>query len=373
MEEISQAQKLYAPCTQCPRNCFVNRHCSNRHYSNQQSQSNTNIANTTSPNTHSKLGFCKETDEVKIASACLHFGEEPLVTVFGGSGTIFFTGCTLRCAFCQNYQISQNGMGKVVSKEEFVKICLLLQERGSENINLVTGSHTIPLIAEFIESAKKNGVTIPFCWNSSGYEKVETLKLLEGLVTIWLPDLKTLSCTLSKKLFCAEDYPEVALEAIKWMIKSSPLKITMQKSPHSQTKTTPHVQKEKIQSGVIVRHLFLPGHFEETVNTLEWLKQNADGKAIISLMSQYTPVNFSESKEQNEKRMTSLRAIQNRLVSNEEDNDLRDLIEAYDFEYLFYQELSSDTTWLPDFNRVQPFSYALAKPVWHWTKGFLQE
>ena len=327
---------VYAPCMQCPRKCAADR--------------------------KTAYGLCGESEELRIASACLHFGEEPPVTVFGGSGTIFFTGCTLRCAFCQNYQISQNGTGRAVDTTEFVKICRTLEEAGAENINLVTGSHAIPRIASYLKRAREAGVSIPFCWNSSAYESVETLELLEDLVSVWLPDLKTLSSELAKNLFGAEDYPEAAVRAVGWMIDRFPLSLA--------EKTRDGIKKEKIERGVIVRHLFLPGRFSETADTLEWLKRHADGKALVSLMSQYTPVPFEESESERVKRLDALSAIENRLVSPAEDADIRDLIDAHGFEYLFYQELSDDTSWLPDFNRTQPFSNALAKPVWHWKTGF---
>lgn len=325
-------QNLYESCKQCPRKCGINR-------------------------SENKSGFCGETSDLRVAFAGLHFGEEPLITVFGGSGTIFFTGCTLKCAFCQNYQISQNGYGKSISIEEFAQICLKLQENGAENINLVTGSHHIPFIAEGIKKAKEKGVTVPFCWNSSAYESVEMLKLLKGLVTIWLPDFKTLDSKLSRQLFVAPDYPEVAANAIKWMIENNPLKI---KDVSKGDET-----REKMESGVIIRHLFLPGKFVETADVLQWLKENADGKACISLMSQYTPVPFKEESLLLKKRTEVLSVIENRLVNAQEDEDLQDLIEAYDFDYLFYQELSDDTSWLPDFTRPQPFSNKLARPLWH--------
>ena len=331
--------ELYTTCTQCPRKCKANRAKNN-------------------------LGFCGESQKVRIAVACLHFGEEPLVTVHGGSGTIFFTGCTLRCSFCQNYQISQQGMGSEVSIEDFAQICLKLQELGAENINLVTGSHLIPALAEYIPYAQQQGCTIPFCWNSSAYESVEMLELLKDYVKIWLPDLKTLNSEMAKNLFIAKDYPEVATTAIKYMIKNFPLKTT------SITKNG--IQKDKITQGVIIRHLFLPGQFEDTATTLDWLKTEADKKACISLMSQYTPVPFKENEDKLAQRMKSLSAIENRLVSKDEDSDLQDLIDAFDFEYLFYQELSDDTSWLPDFNRKQPFSNELATPIWHWNYGFLK-
>ena len=343
-------EDYFSSCVQCPRKCSVSR-------------------------SQNKTGFCRETSKVKIALACLHFGEEPLVTVFGGSGTIFFSGCTLRCSFCQNYQISQNSMGKEISKDEFIQICLTLQENGAENINLVTGSHFIPKIAYYIEEAVKSGVKIPFCWNSSAYESTEMLELLKDKVKIWLPDLKTLSPELSKNLFDAENYPEAATKSIKWMIDNFPLKFSTEKAEKdfydSEGKLiAKNTKKEKIQQGVIIRHLYLPGKFEETAETLSWLKENADKKTCISLMSQYTPVPFEEDKETLENRKKSLSFIENRLVNKTEDSDLKDLIDAFDFEYLFYQELTDDTSWLPDFNRKQPFSNKLSKTIWHWKTGF---
>lgn len=329
---------LYASCSQCPRKCGVNR-------------------------SGGSGGYCGESKNLRIATAGLHFGEEPVITVFGGSGTIFFTGCTLRCSFCQNYQISQQGMGSSVDCDEFVRMCMTLQEKGAENINLVTGSHHIPLIAEYLSAAKKNGLTIPVAWNSSAYESVESLELLMGLVDIWLPDLKTLNPVMSKGLFGAEDYPSVAKKSIRWMLSNFPMNIVETKK-NGET-------KEKMLSGVVIRHLFLPGRLEDTVLVLDWLKNHADGKSILSLMSQYTPVPFSGDSDGGAARNKALSAFQNRLVNKEEDSDLRDLIDAYDFEYLFYQDLSDDTSWLPDFNRTQPFSNSLATPFWHWSCGMM--
>lgn len=332
MQNAEQTLSLYKHCAQCPRSCGVDR-------------------------TAGQKGFCGEDNRLRAAVACLHFGEEPFVTVFGGSGTIFLTGCTLACAFCQNYQISQKGYGKEVSKDDFVRICLDLQKAGAENINLVTPSHQIPLLAEYLTAARDFGLAIPICWNSSGYESVESLELLRGLVDIWLPDIKTLNAALSKKLFNAPDYPEAAKAALLWMAEASPLKIVEAKKDGE--------TREKIMSGVIARHLFLPGRFEESADVLDWLKKNLDGRAVISLMSQYTPVPFKEDAEALQKRLGSLDAIQNRLVSRQEDADLQDLIEAYDFETLFYQELSDDTSWLPDFTRPEPFGNKLAQVLWH--------
>ena len=230
---MPDTQSYYKKCAQCPRSCGVDR-------------------------TAGQKGFCGEDNRLRAAVACLHFGEEPFVTVFGGSGTIFLTGCTLACAFCQNYQISQKGYGKEISKDGFVRICLDLQKAGAENINLVTPSHHIPLLAEYLAAARSLGLTIPICWNSSGYESVESLELLRGGVDIWLPDIKTLNAALSKKLFNAPDYPEAAKAALLWMTEASPLKIVEAKKDGE--------TREKIMSGVIARHLFLPGRFEESAD-----------------------------------------------------------------------------------------------------------
>lgn len=329
--------EFYKSCTQCPRKCGVDR--------------------------TKQGGVCGEKAELKIASAGLHFGEEPPVTVFGGSGTIFFTGCTLRCAFCQNYQISHNGTGREVSRDEFVRICLELEAAGAENINLVTPSHNIPLIADALKAAKDEGLSLPVAWNSSGYESAELLELLKGLADIYLPDFKTFDSAAGEKLFGVKDYPERAKEAVLWMLENAPLKWT--------EKECGGEKKQKLLSGVIIRHLFLPGRLDDTFKVLSWLKENADSRALISLMSQYTPVPFKDSPAVEQRRKKALSSFENRLVSVQEDGDLRDLIDAFDFEYLFYQDLSDDTSWLPDFTRLQPFSNALAKPLWHYSCGFI--
>ena len=171
-----------------------------------------------------------------------------------------------------------------------------------------------------------------------------------------------------KQVFAAPDYPQAATAAIRWMIENNPLKIESLPEPPN-TKPAecaqPGEPRDKMMSGVIVRHLFMPGKFEQTAEVLGWLKENADGRAIISLMNQYTPVPFEEDEGRLAARRKALATLENRLVTQEEDADIHDLIEAYDFEYLFYQELTDDTSWLPDFRRPQPFSNKLATPVWH--------
>ena len=190
----------YQSCKLCPRDCGVNRNAG-------------------------VTGLCGEPAEARVAWAGLHFGEEPPVTGKGGSGTIFITGCNLRCAFCQNFQISQDGMGKAVSTAEFAAICLALQNAGAENINIVTGSHAIPAVAAGLREARALALDIPILWNSSAYETPEELSLLDGLVTVWLPDLKTLNPVLSESVFRAADYPKSAKKAIRYMADTSPLNI----------------------------------------------------------------------------------------------------------------------------------------------------
>lgn len=353
----TSGEEPYVSCAQCPRSCRANR-------------------------SGGESGACGETFSLRVASAGLHFGEEPVITVRGGSGTVFFTGCTLRCAFCQNYQISQQGMGAPVDSVTFTEICLRLQALGAENINLVTGSHHIPLIARYIEAAKTAGLSIPVAWNSSAYESVESLERLKGLVDIWLPDLKTLNGMMARELFGVDDYPRTAKRAVRWMLESTPMRI-VRSSPREEPSPAADESSpcEKMLSGTIIRHLFLPGRIQDTALTLDWLKAHADGKACVSLMSQYTPVPFkspppgsscppSHDEKAREKKLS---AFKNRLVTPQEDSALREMIDSYGFEYLFYQDLSDDTSWLPDFSRSQPFSNSLARPIWHWSTGFIKE
>ncbi|MDR2103476.1 MAG: radical SAM protein, partial [Treponema sp.] len=190
--ELSRA---YTDCRLCPRRCGADRSSGGR-------------------------GFCGETGELRIAAASIHRGEEPPITGLGGSGTIFITGCTLACLFCQNRQISQEGMGKAAGPEEFARICMALQEGGAENINIVTGSHGTPAIVSGIRLARSRGLRIPALWNSSAYEGMEALSLLEDAVEVYLPDLKTLDSDLAGRFFRAPDYPPRAQAAILRMLET---------------------------------------------------------------------------------------------------------------------------------------------------------
>ncbi len=332
-------EDLYRRCSLCPRACKTDR-------------------------TGGVRGICGEDAELRLSAASVHFGEEPPITGTGGSGTVFVTGCNLRCAFCQNYQISQEGMGRAVEGAEFADICLLLQDKGAENINIVTGSHAVPAIADALVLAKKRGLHIPVCWNSSAYELPETLELLGGLADIWLPDLKTLNPALSETVFRARDYPAAAKRAVRWMTARS----------------KPVMQDGKMKSGVIMRHLVLPGRLADTEAVLGWFAENIqyreDGSegAFLSLMTQYTPVPFAPSEQSTvsvQERAEALEAFQNRYMEQGEFDRLQLMLAQYGIENGFYQELTHDCEWLPDFRNTQPFPSSLSVPVWHWSCGFI--
>ena len=300
---------LYTSCKLCPRNCGVNRLAGEK-------------------------GFCGETAALRIGAAVIHRGEEPPLVGTGGSGTIFISGCNLGCAFCQNYQISQGegcgqSLGREVSAEEFAGICTMLRDKGAENINIVTGSHAIPKIVEGLIAAKKAGVKLPVLWNSSGYEKIEALELLKDYVDIYLPDMKTLDSEIAAKYFNAPDYPQTAAAAI--------LKMT-------ETKGAP----EK----VIIRHLILPGCLESTRSVLRWFADNAKDRAMLSLMTQYTPIPNIK------------RPMPNRYLKEEEYETVLGWLEEFKIEDGFCQELVTGNDWLPDFRRQNPFSSELSVPVW---------
>jgi putative pyruvate formate lyase activating enzyme len=311
----------YKSCRLCPRDCKVDR-----------------LAG--------EIGFCGETAELRIGAAVIHKGEEPPLVGTGGSGTIFISGCNLGCAFCQNYQISQgedaNGLksaerlGKVVSSQEFAKICAALCEKGAENINIVTGSHAIPALIEGFIAMRKAGVQLPILWNSSGYDAIEALELLKDYVDIYLPDLKTLDSKISADFFNAPDYPDTAATAVLKMIELAGKKF-------------PKNAREK----VIIRHLILPGYLESTREVLHWFADNAKDHAMLSLMTQYTPI-------PNRKRHLQ---IPQSFLSAEEYKTVIQWLDEFKIEDGFCQELVTGSDWLPDFKRANPFSSELSVPV----------
>ena len=237
-------------CSLCPRNCGINRY-------------------------NGEMGFCRQTSSLKIARAALHDWEEPCISGIRGSGTVFFSGCTLQCTFCQNKEISQDGFGQHVSEERLCEIFLELQEKGAHNINLVTPSHFIPSIKNALLMAKKSGLRLPIICNCGGYESVEALKIWEGLIDIYLTDLKFFSPEISFKFCGRRDYFAVAEKALSEMYR--------------QTKSFLFDAKGILKRGVIVRHLMLPGYLFDTKHILDFLEKHYKNKVYISLMNQYTP------------------------------------------------------------------------------------
>ena len=243
-------KKLLTDCRLCPRNCGADR--------------------------WKGKGYCGVGAEVKIARAALHMWEEPCISGKEGSGAIFFSGCSLGCDYCQNRSISRGERGKAVTVEKLAEIMISLQEQNANNINLVTAGHYAPQTAEALYLAKEKGLRIPVVYNSSGYEKPETLRLLSGLVDVYLPDFKYLSPELSRKYSRAEDYGARAKEALKEMLR--------------QTGSPCFDERGMIERGVIVRHLLLPGHVEESKRVVEYLYKTYRNQIYISIMNQYTPM-----------------------------------------------------------------------------------
>lgn len=238
-------------CRICPRECKVNRR-------------------------KGEIGLCGMGQNLKIARSALHHYEEPPLSDKNGSGAIFFSGCNMKCIYCQNYQISTKNYGKTLSIEELADKMLELQQQKANNINLVTPTHFVPQIIEAIKIAKKKGLRIPIIYNSSGYEKVETLKKLDGLIDIYLPDLKYYDDALAMKYSKAPFYFDIATKAIKEMVRQVGL---------------PKFDKNNImKKGVIVRHLLLPNHLEDSKKIIKYLYETYQDKIWISIMNQYTPL-----------------------------------------------------------------------------------
>ena len=236
-------------CTICPHKCGINR--------------------------NKNIGRCKSGKEVKIALYSIHKFEEPCISGENGSGTIFFSNCNMNCIYCQNYEISQLGKGKEISIEKLAEIMLKQQEKGVENINLVTPTSYALHIIEAIKIAKQKGLKIPIVYNTNGYENVETLKLLEGLVDIYLPDLKYFDNELGKKYSKVDNYFEIATEAIKEMYR--------------QVGQSVLDEKGVMKKGLMIRHLILPNNIENSKQILKWIKENFDNNVYVSIMAQYFP------------------------------------------------------------------------------------
>ncbi|MEF2619940.1 MAG: radical SAM protein [Clostridia bacterium] len=293
MEELKQ-------CKICPHNCNVNR-------------------------LNGKIGRCKCADKIKIALASVHNYEEPCISGINGSGTIFFSNCNMNCIYCQNYEISQLGKGKEISIKELADIFINQQEKGVNNINLVTPTMYAFQIIEAIKLAKKNGLIIPIIYNTNGYEKIETLKALQGYIDVYLPDLKYYSNKLSIKYSKVNNYFSVATEAIKEMYRQV---------------GTPKFNEDGImQRGIIIRHLVLPNHIQNSKNILKWIKENMPQDVYVSIMAQYFPTYKAKEDE-----------LLNRKLTKKEYKEIEKFLYTLDLKNGYIQELGEhEEEYVPDF------------------------
>lgn len=294
---MTQTIKLLSNCNICPRNCNINRY------------------------THK--GYCKSSDKLKINLFQLHRGEEPVISGTNGSGTIFFSNCNLQCVFCQNAKISHLGKGDECTVDELANIMLKLQEMKAHNINFVTPTHFTPQIRDAILIAKNNGLNIPILWNTNAYEKVETLKMLDGLVDIYLPDFKYWNPETSKKYSHAIDYTQYAKNAIVEM--------------HKQVGNLEIVDGLAIR-GMIIRILVMPNNLNSIDPVLRWICTNIGVDVHISLMGQYYPTHLAEKYPEI-----------NRQITNQEYEFALEIMDKYGFENGFVQEVGSSADYTPNF------------------------
>ena len=242
---------LLEDCTLCPRKCHAAR-------------------------LNGQHGICGMDGTLRAARAALHMWEEPCISGKKGSGTVFFSGCGLRCRYCQNREIAIGDSGREISVQRLSEVFLELQQKGAANINLVTGVHYVPQIILALKEAKAQGLILPVVYNSSGYEEVGTLRLLEGLVDVYLPDFKYMEEELAGKFSSAADYPHTARKAVEEMVR--------------QTGECCFDARGYIKKGTIVRHLILPGHTKNSIKVLDYLYHIYGDKIYVSIMSQFTPV-----------------------------------------------------------------------------------
>ena len=284
-------QKELEKCELCPHRCKVNRN-------------------------KNQIGRCKATNKIKLGLYSVHNFEEPCISGEKGSGTVFFSNCNFNCVYCQNYEISQQGKGKEITIEELAKIFLKQQEKDVENINLVTPTSYVPQIIEALKIAKSKGLKLPIVYNTNGYENIETLKMLEGYIDIYLPDLKYAEDDLGKKYSKIDNYFEIATKAIKEMEK--------------QVGIAELNENGVMKKGMIVRHLVLPGHFENSKKVLKWMNENLNKEIYISVMAQYFPTYKAKTEEYSEI---------NRKLTTAEWEEIENYIDGLDFENGFIQEL----------------------------------
>lgn len=271
-----------------------------------------------------EIGFCRMTDRVTVARASLHAWEEPIISGTRGSGTIFFSGCSLKCIFCQNRDISRGRVGKEVSIEELADIMLALRDEGAHNINFVTPTHYAPSIKDAVSMARKSGLNIPTVYNTSSYDTIETIRALSGTVDIYLADFKYYRDKTARELSGAENYPDVAKLAISEMVRQHP---------------EPIIENGLMSSGVVVRILLLPNRVAETKLILKYLYETYGNSIYISIMSQYTP-------------MPNMKPPLDRRITRAEYRELVEYAERLGVMRAFVQEHgSAQESFIPEFNK----------------------
>ena len=302
-----EAEKLSSPCRLCPRACGMDRPAGER-------------------------GYCGAGPEPSVAAILPHFGEEPPLTGLGGAGTIFFSRCNLRCLYCQNHQISQGDLGRVLSPEELALEILRLQKRGCSTIEPVSPTHHLPGLLKALAIAAEQGLNLPVVYNTNGYESVQTLELLDGIVDIYLPDLKYASNEEALKYSDVTDYVEKARAAILKM--------------HAQVGNLVVDVQGRGLRGMILRHLILPSDVSGTRQTLLWVRDNLPITVTLSLMAQYAPLH----------RGKDFPPLDRTITSKEYDSAV-DTAWELGFENVFVQDMDSQESGMPDFGLSEPFKW----------------
>lgn len=301
MKDKNRMLELLEQCTLCPRECKVNRQ-------------------------EGKIGYCKEASTIVVARAALHYWEEPCISGESGSGAVFFSGCAMGCVFCQNKKIAAGVVGHEITIDRLVDIFFELKEQGALNINLVTASHYVPQVITAIKIAKERGFDLPFVYNCSGYEKPDTIALLEGVIDIYLPDFKYYDDSIAMRYSKAKNYFVYATQALKEMVRQvGPAKF----DDHG-----------IMQKGVIVRHLQLPGQMEDSKKIVEYLYTTYKDDIYISIMNQFTPLDGLEAYPE-----------LNRKLTNEEYDELVDYAIELGVENGFIQEgETASESFIPEFD-----------------------
>lgn len=300
-DKFSDYKKILNNCDLCPRNCHVDR-------------------------TSGQRGYCGQTDKLVVARAALHMWEEPCISGTRGSGTVFFSGCSVGCVYCQNHNIAEGKAGKIITTKRLSEIFIELQNKGAHNINLVTPSHYIPQIIDAVSLSRSNGFSVPVVYNTSGYEKLEAIRMLKGTVDIYLPDLKYMDGAIAQMYSNCKDYFLYASAAIKEMVNQVP---------------EPEFDSDGIMTkGVIVRHMMLPGYLEDSKNIIKYLYDTFGNKIYMSIMNQYTPLPH-----------VSPYPEINRKITDKEYDELIDYAVESGVENGFIQEGETQSeSFIPEFN-----------------------